>query len=513
MVNNGSSLIRVPGARILRLPSEVLPCATQHIVRCVLPLVCRDEVQSQGCYNNCIHNEYDGLVNRHLADVTSPKRGIATRSFGHVRRMFHRFRASLEPWSEAMLLSHRAGRVVKKFERAFESLRKEPLNERDYRVSAFVKLEKATLNKLQVKHPRLIQYRNPRYTAELAKHLGPVEHKIIKSRHPLRTVFAKGLNQRQRAQRILEMQRRISNCVFIGLDHNNFDAHEHLDWIKEEHLFYEWLQVDPTELRRLLQTQKRYVGRTRNGIKYTVKGRRCSGDLNTGLGNSLVNLAIILDIFNQAGIPTADYEIFLDGDDCVLAVREGWVKLLLKRYFTPENFAAYGMSTRIEFVTKDIHEVVFCQSGFVDFGVDVRMIRNPWRVLSRATTCLSKFQGAGYRKWLRSVGECELACNAGVPVLQSFSNMLIRLSGVKQGLKVPDVTARMRGAVHGSRALPINSEARTSFECTFGISVVEQISLEHLFDSESSTSYIDAVEAGSWVNYDMLDEGRTPRLS
>jgi hypothetical protein len=428
---------------------------------------------------------------------------VPERSFGLLLDRFRHLKRTLLPWTPEHVLAHKTGRVSDKFKRAYESLRAVPFEARDNNVYAFVKVEKNNVEKVLVKHPRLIQYRSPRFTASFAQYLLPVEQALMRPKDLTKSFFAKMMNQRSRAHRFIEMQKRVPDCVFIGWDHDNFDAHEHKSWIRAEHKFYAELMIEPREFLERAKTQLRYKGRTRGGIRYRSDGRRCSGDYNTGLGNSVVNLSIILDILKRARVPTKNWDTCVDGDDGVLGVSRQYVRRLLSRYLTPASFALYGMSTRLEFVTENLHEVEFCQSRLVDFGCDKRMIRLPLRVLSRAGYCLRNYQATGIGKWLRSVGDCELACNAGVPVLQSYALMLQRFSKTTIGLRQPEVVAAMRGAVHGPIELPIRSETRVSFAEAFGIGPSEQRDLESRFNSYTDLTYVGKARAGEWTEVDI----------
>jgi hypothetical protein len=492
--------VYVPGADV-----NPMGCV-KPIAKTLMPLLDLPGIEANSSYLPCVCNEIVGLVDRHLAVDSQPESGIWERSFTRFRRLYRQPRL-YTPLSWEDLIKTRPGRTKRKFRMAQESLLSSPLHRGDYNVRSFVKVEKAQVTKLAVKAPRMIQYRTPRYTGSLARWLAPIEHWYT---HRMRnTPFSKGKNQRQRAQQLHKFCEEMgAGCILVGIDQTNYDAHEGTDALRAEHNHYQKLyHGDVSELRDLLKAQLYNRGKTRHGVKYRVKATRCSGDLNTGLGNTVVNLAMLTDLMVEHGVSKNDYRIAADGDDCVLVFRASvWPQV--RGWLTPSCFVPYGMEARIEFITDKLEEADYCQSRLIDFGDDIRFIRSPIRVLQRAGVCLTSLQGSGLRKWLYSVGECELACNAGVPILQSFACAMLRCSKVTTGLKNPEVVAAMRGAVHGPKAIAITQAGRLSFERAFGIGLDLQYRIEGFYDQMTTSPLLEAAVNGDYDRFDILSQWR-----
>lgn len=447
----------------------------------VLPIPLIGTTEPQCTYSGCVCNEYDGLVNRHLADVPIPQRGVPERAFGELKKFWSMSKGAVRGYTPAEVLAKKIGSRRAKYVRAFDSLAERPLEDKDCRVFAFVKIEKNPISKLEVKHPRLIQYRSPRFTASLAQELLPIEELLFTGSE--RCYFAKHMNQHDRAERLLAMERKVKDPIFVGLDANNFDAHETWRWTKAEHDFYRFLRgsYDP-RLEYLLKQQMKYRGRTRGGIRYTSRGRRCSGDYNTGLGNSVVMLAIVSHIARSMGMTKEQWDALVDGDDSVFCFPRSYLTRFLQK-IKPDRIAKlYGMSIRVEFQTTDVRQVEFCQCKLIRTGLGTRMVRKPYRVLQRLGYCCDDYSGA-WNRWCTSVGQCELACHTGVPVLQALALAYMRIGGdVKIISRITDV-AHFRGAISGPVPTPITPEARFDFEVAFGITLAEQLLLEHRFDN------------------------------
>lgn len=492
-------------AELTFLPWYGFDACVKHLGMHLMPLpLGLPGVLPQSTYTSCIHNEIAGLSNRHLVETNPAEPGVWRRARELFVRKYRLNGVRVSPMSEEELIQSRPGRTKRKFQNAFNDLRIVPLNYKDTKIRSFVKVEKADYTKLPAKQPRMIQYRAPRFTACLAKYLAPIEHYFVHEcyRQPL----AKGKNQRGRAKQLLRTVRRFPGGVIVCIDQTNFDSHIVQDAIRETHHVYKMMLGLPRgkaniELDKLLKAQLASKGKSRHGVKYHIKGTRISGDIDTGLGNSVVNLMLLCGV--MADIPRHEWDCVVDGDDCYIVISANYADAGI-RALDPANFLKYGMESRTEVITREIHEVEFCQSKLVYLDDGPRMIRKPTRVLARSGFCLQNYGGSGYRKWMYSVGECELACNAGVPVLQEYSAALLRCSKVKSGLKNPEVVAAMRGAVHKAVELPISDAARDSFAKTFGISVSLQLHLESLYRSLQVSDLLEMAVVGKQLPFDIL---------
>lgn len=449
-------------------------------------------------FSPCVCNELAGLIGRHLAPTPKPvSHYIWEQAFAALEAKWPQ--PVLEPWSVSQVLSTRTTRTKRKFAKAASDLVYRPICKDDAKVNAFCKVEKHPATKLACKWPRMIQYRNARFTYKLCSWLGPLEHWWVKGCP--NTPFAKGLNQVQRARQLRALFKSVPDAVAVGLDHNNFDAHESWEALRAQNKYYERrIRGDKCELLRILRWRLKYKGKTRNGWRYTSDGRRVSGDYDTSLGNTTVNLAFIAGVMSRARVPQNRWNVVADGDDCVVVLSRRYLQSFLTSL---EHAARWGMDTRIEFISDDINDVEFCQGKVLDLGFEKRLIRKPGRVLQRAGVCLRKFTGNGYRKWLYSVGECELACNAGVPILQEYAEMLMRCSGVSKGISNPEVTAAMRGATH-TKAMPITDFTRNSFSRVFGVSKAEQLYLEGVYKKMASIPELEALVNGQRDRFDIV---------
>lgn len=155
----------------------------------------------------------------------------------------------------------------------------------------FVKPDKYPEAAIRDKAPRAIQYRSPMYNLLIGRFLHVYEHALMeKLDGPSQTPFlAKGYNNQERAQILMEKISMFKNPQYICLDHSKFDSSISAELLKVEHLVY-WKQFKNKWLRHLLKYQINNRGYTKSGIRYSIRGTRMSGDYNTGLGLSLIHI-------------------------------------------------------------------------------------------------------------------------------------------------------------------------------------------------------------------------------
>jgi DNA-binding transcriptional regulator YhcF (GntR family) len=370
------------------------------------------------------------------------------------------------PYSRQLVLSRKKGGKFYTYQRALESLKSKPITECDATLKMFIKNERMSDPD---KAPRAIQARNPRYNLELQTYINVIEDYVFHL--PIdKAVSTKCYDQDRKAQCLKFAWDEFAEPVAILADHSRFDSRIHSEWLKAEHEYYKSFFPGDDYLSWLLKFQLHNHGATRNGVSYSIRGSRASGDANTSIGNSIVNLAIIA--YWLKGIR---YRVLVDGDDSVIIIEASDLhKVDMKRL----EGMGFGTTTGLAY---EFEEIDFCQCKPVLCADGWRMVRNPQRVIDRSTVCID----ANYtrldlfKRWLRSVGECELSINRGVPVLQSFAKFLIRCSDRSITLRDVDMTNRKSSRDYSH---VITEDARRSFAKAFHMSIGQQIDFENYFD-------------------------------
>jgi len=440
-------------------------------------------------HRGCVHNELTGLLGRVLGPVPEPSESGISKlrlSLKRIARMLRSRNIFTRLPYEAVLEQY-SGAKRTRYERAAETLRREPVEARDARVTAFVKAEKRKEEDL--KDPRIIQFRTPRYNLELATFLKPIEHAILRHRGPRRGVrrtfvIAKGRDSVERARLIRAKWDQFADPVCVPLDATRFDKHVSAQALEAEHGVYNSIYRD-SYLAKLLRMQVSNKGRSMNGVKYKVRGNRMSGDYNTGMGNCLLMSAMAEEYLLSLKLSRWDY--FADSDDCLVFVEREDLDKLLKT--VGPHFLQFGQEIRVEDVAFEFWDIRHCQGAPLATATGVRMVRDYRKVLSQAFCGYNHFHDpVGGMRVMKSVAQCELILNAGVPILQPLSLKILELLQTHKHSRLDSRDTVVWLAMTEARrrhfewtadvSVPITAEARRSFERTFGLTEVEQLAWE-----------------------------------
>lgn len=412
----------------------------------------------------------DSLTKRHLVE-----RLAVGKEYDAIARETQQFyTAKLEPITYSAYVKRFSGSKRKKYESATNWLVTKGMEYRHQLVHMFIKPDKFPLDALKEKAPRAIQYRSPEFNIAFGTFVVPLEEYVYenvtygvisKSR-----VVAKGLNPIQRAALVLEKVRHFSKPKYLLIDHSTFDATISPVHLRATHRKY--LKLMPfRKLKNLLKAQIHNTGYTRLGTKYTAYGTRMSGDCDTALGNSIINLDCIYGVLKMSGI--TKYDILVDGDDSIVIVEESEV-------VDTSWFARFGFNTKYAEVSR-LCDVEFCQSKIVTAGVP-KFVRKPFRCLSNAAITRHKHLPFNF---LAGLGKCELAINQGVPILQEWAYQLSLVDD--RPLIDRDDAQRMMGLDFVEGRQPITDLARLEFADAFGISPALQVAYERNLTSLSNS--------------------------
>lgn len=370
-------------------------------------------------------------------------------------------------------------------------------------LKAFVKFEKQDLSKA----PRVINPRAPEYNLELGRFLKFAEKEYFLAiqrtfGHP---VVIKGYDHFEGARIFASHWHEFAEPVAVGLDAKKFDMHVSPAALTYEHAFYVCAYarctpqqacaklLSPTKgdsgtvqrLCYLLMKQVCNRGKARfpdGRIKFSMRGTRSSGDLNTSLGNCLIMCSLV---HSYASRQRVKIRLANNGDDCVVFLERS----CLARFVAgiPQFFNTFGFRMTVEPPVSILERAEFCQSHALYDGRAWRFVRHPRVVIQKAAMCLIPIKTRrDIRKWMMAVGLCEGFIYDGVPVLSSWARAY-RRSGVYASLKfqafVFKNTSRGYAVGNTPQQLPVLDAARVSFFKAFGITPEEQIALEQLYDN------------------------------
>lgn len=457
----------------------------------------------------CPHNEIAALCLRSLAplppSVFEPLGPSTEAVFRRLRRLVGAYGGVR--WSDLQTALSYSGALQRRYLEAERSLRVDgPVTSADSYLRPFLKAEKGVYGPKFPK-PRMIFPRSPRYNLRLASRLKPFEHWLwgfLTARRLFKAgegrVVAKGLNPRQRANLIARKFKALDSCVVFEVDGKAWEAHVGPHQLKAEHAVYESAFPRDWELRRLLREQLELRGKLPCGAKFSRPGGRASGDFNTGMGNSLTMLCVVVGALTSFGVP---FDVLVDGDNALVFLRgEDSGRVLCG--FAEHVLADSGHEVSLESPVSVMEEIRFGQSAPVNLGRGRGwcMVRDYRKVLSGALSSHRWLREPRFAaEWIRGVAACELSLARGVPVLQEWALQLQAFMGGPGGVRAhPYTDYFVIGAWFADHraSLCVSSETRVSFERAFGLEPEAQVLLERGFSSAIRRAF-----GSSWKTVDL----------
>lgn len=372
------------------------------------------------------------------------------------------------------------------YQKAFETFLNEGCRDVHSLLNTFIKFEKTNLDKA----PRIINPRHPVYNLCVARYLKKLEkiaYKAINRVFGERTshTVIKGLNIVDSANVIKSKWDLFTEPVGIGGDITKLDMHIDVPHLEYEHSIYNRI-FRSRSLKQKLKKQLRNRGTAYfadGKVKFEMKGKRSSGDINTSLGNVIIVCSVLYDFKQSYGL---NMELINNGDDFVIICERSDLSVVVDNL--PSHFKMFGFRLTTEKPVFELDELEFCQTKPVFDGKFWRMCRIPQTLFQKDTICTVPIQNSKVlRKWYNAVGKCGLALTRGLPVLQSFYKAYLR-SGLESSDKFVHHIYKNTGMSERLSDLntfsdDITEEARVSFATAFKILPDMQRDLERYFDS------------------------------
>ena len=443
-------------------------------------------------HNNSLANLRRGLIERvfyvendkkELEPAPKPLSGAFDR-LTWFRRKLHNIVGTHSSISPGQFLDFYTGRRRTIYEGAVKSLEGLSVQRRDAYLKTFVKAEKINTTKKPDPAPRVIQPRNVRYNVEVGRYLRRFEHYLYRGIDEIWNgpTIIKGYTVEQIGKIARDAWDSFVSPVAIGFDMKRFDQHVSSDALKWEHSVYLDAFCHDSYLAELLEWQlvNKGVGYASDGmIKYKVDGCRMSGDMNTAMGNCLIACAITHEFFRSRGIRA---RLMNNGDDCVVICEKECAAVV--KADMVRHWRQFGFQCELECDAEIFEQIEFCQMRPVYDGEKYVMVRNPLVSLSKDSYSVGPWNGINHaRKWVNAVGLCGLSLTGGIPVVQSYYNMMIRnTQSVNSSGILRDVSFasgfRELARLGNRKSGAISEDARFSFYLAFGITPDLQRAME-----------------------------------
>jgi len=205
-----------------------------------------------------------------------------------------------------------------------------------------------------------------------------------------------------------------------------------------------------------------------------------SGDMNTALGNCVLMIIMVWAALKKLNI--SSYEIFDDGDDCLIIIEDSDLETLLAGL--GPIFLSFGQEIKIENVAREFGLIEWCQTRPV-IGLDgqYQMCANWRKTLSQACAGTHYWDTRKGADMSFSVGQCILAVYPSMPILWKFSQRLCSIGSMHNDLINLDWIFKLVRTEGGKQlgqleAAPPTLEMRTSFKTAWGIDEIEQLRIE-----------------------------------
>jgi len=381
------------------------------------------------------------------------------------------------------VIEHTRPNIVKRYKNAYRNMKslRMDVGPAQARLSAFVKYEKIPLEKIDDgKPPRLIQFRSYEYLYCLKSYI--LTHSMLLKTtklsvfndQELNTVFTKLHDNPGIAKVLRQSWDSFKNPVAVCLDHSKFDGHYVLDLLNLEHEYWNTLFASPF-LSRLLELQLHNKGTTQSGLRYKLEGHRASGEYTTSEGNTLLNYVMIYTVCSHLGI---NARIHVNGDDSVIIAEAQHRQQLID---CVHLFRHFNMETGVEKVADHFQEIVYCQASpirkLIRGKLEWFMVKEPIRTMSRMCYCDSKYSTALLR-YIGGTALCELAVSSGVPIMQSFSVLLLSRALSVRPLGAVDKYPAKLASSDAITLSDIPMETREDFSIAFGFTPQQQVDWE-----------------------------------
>lgn len=389
-----------------------------------------------------------------------PDKDIIKASYKYLNKYQYKFEQV--PYSH--IYNAYSGRKKRLYYGAAEKLKQFGFDSKDAIVNMFIKPDRWPEDIIDDKPPRAIQFRRAEYNLKLSSYLKPLEEHFVENfKHKLR-VCAKGLNLRQRAELFMRKTKLFKDPVFVNIDHSKFDSTVNLHHLKTLHKFYR--RTTHKSIYNYLKYQYKNICYTKGGIKYIATGTRMSGDFDTGLGNTIINIMCLEYVFRNC-----DMDYILDGDDAVVIMDKTDLN-----NFNFSDFSVYGFDTKLSIV-RDKYKVDFCQCRLM-YNNGWIFSRNPIRAISNQCISRKSYNLVGMMRYVAGVGQCELHCSAGVPVLQAHALQMVAFH--PRPILDAEIKWKMRMKGYSEIAQPVSEIARITFERAWDIPIGLQYAMEQL---------------------------------
>jgi hypothetical protein len=360
---------------------------------------------------SCCHNEFVGFRNRYLKDVphntTYCKRILDKCILELVTLLKPHFEGKL---TTQQFLEGKVGKLGVRYVKAFRDIQQKGFcKTRHSKCSAFVKNELYD----ELKPPRMIINRDPRFTLVYGRFTQALEHAMMKIPQ-----FSKGKNFLERGKQFADL---IGNNWILEGDCSKFEGSQRLRLLGEVELAI-WKALlnsdDYAVMQELFCSKMSKNGYSQNGVKFQFYACRGSGDADTGLFNSILSWLACryFEIVNKTG--NGNFQV--DGDDNGISIPRGREDFI-------NTFAHFGFDAKL-ILRKDYHDFNYCSGKYIQINKtgDFMYIQNFRKVINNMRFFRKRNFEHCRADYYHSLGFMYKVIYGELPLIKEFADMLLR---------------------------------------------------------------------------------------
>lgn len=367
-----------------------------------LPLVEEDHVFVM---RNCHHNDIVALHNRYLKDT--PKMTVKRKT---LNKYVDEFLDKIKPHFEGKItigdfIKTKKGKLRQRYLQALHEIKKDGFDlQRDNDIKMFIKNERYS----ELKPPRAIMGRNTKFNIIYGQYTVPIEHAMM------------GLDQIVKGENFLGRGlkfRRIMAKRFAEIDYSKFEGSQRAKLLKYVELrILKMLYPNDRDIENIFNAKMVKKGKTCNGVGFSFFGTRGSGDMDTGLFNTILNwiaCRMYEDVNNTGGIGN----FIVDGDDGVIGIHNLKATKI-------DTAARMGFDAKI-IIRDDYHDVEFCSSKFIEVSNGVYyQVQNLNKLLNNVQYCINSEFSSSLATYFGSLGFMYKQLYKNIPVYYDFAKYL-----------------------------------------------------------------------------------------
>jgi len=326
------------------------------------------------------------------------------------------------------------------------------------------------------KAARAIQYRHPVFALEQGKFTKPIEKWFYHLRDEFGTLIVGKADPFTIAGELVNKSKHFADPVYLMLDASKFDSCVDIKWLQICLSIY--LKLFPKRFHRTINFiwKKTFINRgsTRKGLKYRTHGTRMSGDMDTGLGNSIIMYLMLTSYLQNHRIR---HSLLVNGDDSLVVI----ARADLQKAKDISIFTTFGFNMKFE-VAQTIQQAEFCQSRLIFSDYGPTMARKPARIMGRTSWTTRDYGVKNTRSFVNTLGLCERAASFGVPIASTMATKMINVANthrtvtLKPWLAEHYLTMKKPWKIGHPK---ISLETRLSFYDAWDIEPQDQIDIEN----------------------------------